>query len=164
MSVAPDEFWDSNHYNHPPLTTEMVAEAERQLGVRLPSEYIALLRVQNGGYTRRFAYPMNRPTLWAADHVPLHSLFGIVTDREHRTALNILHTAYLVREWELPPRQVLIAGDGHWWISLDYRAGDVPSVAWLAIDHGEDIQLAPTFGAFLEGLLPGSAFTDDSED
>ena len=69
----------------------------------------------------------------------------------------------MTREWGLPPRQVLLTGDGHWWISLDYRAGDVPSVAWLAIDHGQDIQVAPSFAAFLDGLLPDSAFASDEE-
>ena len=64
----------------------MVAEAERQPGVKLPAEYIALLRIQNGGYTRGFGYPMSRPTRWAPDHVPLGELFGIVTDPDHRTA------------------------------------------------------------------------------
>jgi len=161
VGVAPDEFWGSNYYDHPPLTDEMVVEAERQLGVRLQEEYLALLRIQNGGYTRGFGFPMSRPTIWAADHVPLGDLFGIVTDPDHRTALNILKTGYMTREWGLPPRQVLLTGDGHWWIALDYRNGEVPSVTWLAIDHGQDIQVAPTFAAFLDGLLPDSAFSDD---
>ncbi|HEY1189872.1 MAG TPA: SMI1/KNR4 family protein [Gemmata sp.] len=119
MGIALDQFWRSNHYEHPPLTDEMVAEAQRQLGVKLPAEYLALLRVQNGGYTYGFGFPMSRPTAWAEDHVPLHDLFGIVTDPDHRTAQNILDTAYMTQEWGLPPRQVLLTGDGHWWITLD---------------------------------------------
>jgi hypothetical protein len=161
VGVALDEFWGPNSYNHPPLTDEMVVEAERQLGVTLPAEYLTLLRIQNGGYTRGFGYPMTRPTIWAADHLPLDALFGIVTDPDHRTALNIMQTAYLTREWGLPPRQVLLDGDGHWRISLDYRTGEVPSVAWLAIDHGQDFPVAASFAAFLEGLLPDSAFADE---
>ncbi len=163
MAIAPDQFWRSNYYDHPPLTDEMVAEAERQLGVRLPAEYVALLRIQNGGYTHGFGHPMSCPTIWAADHVPLDSLSGIVLEPDHRTALNILRTAYMTREWGLPPRQALLTGDGHWWISLDYRASDVPSVAWLAVDHEQDFQVAPTFAAFLDGLLPDSAFADDED-
>ncbi len=34
---------------HPPLTRETVSQAERELGVRLPADYLALMRVQNGG-------------------------------------------------------------------------------------------------------------------
>jgi len=164
VAIAPNEFWGSNYYDHPPLTDEIVQEAERQLGVRLPAEYLSLLRIQNGGYTCGFGHPMSCPTTWADDHVPLDSLAGIVIDPNHRTAQNILKTAYLTQEWGLPPRQVLLTGDGHWWISLDYRAGEVPSVVWLYVDLGQDIQVAPSFAAFLDGLLPESAFAIDDED
>jgi hypothetical protein len=161
VAIDPNHFWRTNYYDHPSLTNEMVVEAERQLGVKLPEEYLALLWIQNGGYTQRFGFPMPRPTTWAEDHVPLHELFGIVTDSELRTAQNILQTAYMTREWDLPPRQVLLTGEGHWWISLDYRASDSPSVVWLAIDTNEDIQVAPSFADFLNGLLPASAFAAD---
>lgn len=161
MAIAPDQFWRSNYYNHPPLTTEMVAEAERQLGVKLPGEYLALLQIQNGGYTHGFRYPMSQPTRWANDHVPLDELFGIVINPEHRTAQNILKTAYMTEEWGLPPRQVLLTGDGHWWITLDYRAGDPPSVAWLYTELDEDIQVAPSFASFLDGLMPKPTYVED---
>jgi hypothetical protein len=158
MAITTDRFWSSNYYKHPPLTDEMVAVAERQLGVKLPAEYIALLRIQNGGYTHGFGFPMTRRTTWAEDHIPLHDLAGIVTDPEIRTALNILETAYMTQEWGLPPRQALLSGDGHWWITLDYRNGDVPSVAWIGVECDEDIQVAPTFAEFLEKLRPRSEF------
>lgn len=158
MSVSPFEFWGANYYKHPPLTNEMVAVAEARLGVSLPPEYIALLRIQNGGYTKGFAFPMTRPTTWAEDHVPVDDLAGIVTDPNHETAMNVLDTACLTEEWGLPPRQVLLTGDGHWWITLDYRKGRVPTVTWIDVECGEDIQVAPSFAAFLEGLVPDSEF------
>jgi hypothetical protein len=158
MAIPIDRFWRSNHYEHPPLTDEMVSSAEEQLGVRLPAEYLALLRLQNGGYTHGFGFPMTQPTTWAKDHVPLNDLSGIVTDPSIRTAQNILDTGYMTEEWGLPPRQVLLSGDGHWWITLDYRSGDSPSVAWIDVECSEDIQVAPTFRAFLEGLRPMSDF------
>ena len=58
MPIDPHAFWGANSYNHPPLTDEMVAQAEARLGVRLPPELIELLRIQNGGYTLAFAHPM----------------------------------------------------------------------------------------------------------
>lgn len=114
MAIAPDKFWRSNYYNHPPLTDVMVAVAKRELGVQLPAEYIGLLRIQNGGYTHGFRYPMTRRTTWADDHVSLNDLAGIVTDAKVITPLNIFETAYMTEEWGLPPRQVLLSGDGHW--------------------------------------------------
>jgi hypothetical protein len=159
--IAMNNFWRSNYYNHPPLTDEMVSVAEKQLAVKLPREYIALLRIQNGGYTHRFGFPMTQRTTWADNHVPLNDMTGIVTDPSIRTAQNILKTAYMTEEWGLPPRQALLTGDGHWWITLDYRNGDIPSVAWVDVECGEDVQVAASFAAFLDGLRPISEFDEE---
>jgi hypothetical protein len=157
MAFDAHAFWDSESCN-PPLTDDMLAEAERVLGVVLPRELVELLRIQNGGYTRGFAFPMSRPTTWAPDHVPLYDLAGIVTDPNHETALNLLHTEQMTQEWGLPPHQVLLSGDGHYWITLDYRHGSSPSVAWIDVECGEDIQVAPSFAAFLAGLVPSETY------
>lgn len=157
--ISPANFWDENYYKHPPLTDEMIALAERELNVKLPAEYIALLRIQNGGYTLGFGHPMSNPTTWAEDHVPLNELAGIDPDIENEKMMqNVLWTAYMTAEWDLPPRQVLLAGDGHWWITLDYRNGDTPTVAWIDVDCNEDFQIAPSFASFLAGLRPKSEF------
>jgi hypothetical protein len=155
--IALSEFWGDNYYGHPPLTASMVEEAERQLGVKLPVELVSLLKVQNGGYTKRFAHPMTVPTTWSEGHVPLRDLFGIVTDEAIETAQNILSSADMTEEWGLPPMQILLSGDGHWWITLDYRTGASPKVSWIDAECGEDIEIAPSFQAFLEGLVPESA-------
>ena len=161
MGISPERFWRSNYYNHPPLTDEMVAEAERRLGVTLPAEYLALLRVQNGGYTHGFGFLMAEPTSWAKDHVPLNDLAGIVTDPAVNTAQNILDTAYMTEEWGLPPSQALLSGEGHWWITLDYRKGAIPSVAWIDVERNQELQIAPSFAAFLDGLRPAADFKSD---
>jgi hypothetical protein len=164
MAISDDEFWASNYYNHPPLTDEMLTMAEAQLAVKLPGEYVRLLRLQNGGYTQGFGFPMSQPTTWAIDHVPLYELFGIVTDASIQTAQNALESDYMIKEWGLPPRQVLLSGDGHWWITLDYRRGAVPSVAWIDVECGEDVQIAQTFALFLDGLVPDSQFCGHDEE
>ena len=71
--IDPQNFWDLNYYDHPPLTDEMVRIAEAQLSVTLPASYIDLLRIQNGGYTHRFAYPIQERTTWPFDHISLDS-------------------------------------------------------------------------------------------
>jgi hypothetical protein len=161
MPIDPHAFWGANHYNHPPLTDEMVVQAEARLGVRLPQELIDLLRIQNGGYTQGFAHPMQQKTTWAEDHVPLDDLAGIVLDPQHETAQNLLDTGYMTQEWGLPPHQVLLSGDGHYWITLDYRNGPDPSVAWIDVECGEDMQVAGSFAAFLAGLVPASDYDDE---
>ncbi len=160
MPIDPHAFWSDNFYQHPALTNAVIAQAEAILEVRLPVELITLLRIQNGGYTRGFAHPMTRPTTWAEDHVPLDALAGIVMDTEtpRNLAQNLLATEYMTNEWGLPPKQVLLSGDGHYWITLDYRVGPVPSVAWLDIDCGEDFQVAGSFRAFLDGLVPSATY------
>ncbi len=158
MKIEPAKFWRSNYYKNPPLTDEMVQEAQRQLGVQLPDEYLALVRYQNGGYTAGFGHPMKERTSWAVDHVPLHALGGIVTDPNHKGIHNILQTTYMTAEWGLPSDQVLLDGDGHYWITLDYRRGDIPTVAWIDVEVGQDMQVAANFAAFLNGLRPESDY------
>jgi hypothetical protein len=157
MAIRPEKFWGSNYYNNPPLTDAMIAAAERQLGVRLPSQYIALLRIQNGGYTRHdLICPLGQ------DPVPLRALNGIVpgADITRGGIHNILLTEYMTKEWGLPSRQVLLDGDGHTWVSLDYRDGDEPSVVWIDAEMGREEFLAETFADFFAALRKRSA-TDD---
>lgn len=160
MAIDMAEFWGENYYGHPPLTDDMVSTAESMLGVKLPSLFIDLLKIQNGGYTNGYAYPMTVETSWSENQVPLSELFGIVTSQTIRTAQNILASAYMIEEWGLPDKQVLLTGDGHWWITLDYRKGDVPTVTWLDSECDQDIQVADSFEDFINGLVSEDAFSD----
>lgn len=163
MAFDPNKFWSDNFYDHPRLTDEMVIEIEKMLGLRLPAEYIDLLRIQNGGYTLGFGHPMSVETTWSENHVPLNDLNGVVLDEDIQTALNLCDNEYLCEEWGLPPRQVLLSGDGHYWITLDYRDSDSPSVSWIDTECDEDIPIAPTFAAFLKGLRPIEEFRDEED-
>ncbi|EAR10184.1 SMI1/KNR4 family protein [Reinekea blandensis] len=153
-----DNFWGENFYNHPELTDEMLEVAEKKLGVKLPAEYVELLKQQNGGYTTNFVFPTDQENSWAEDHVPLNELFGIVTDEAVETAQNILDTEYMTEEWGLPERQVLLSGAGHWWITLDYRNGGEPTVRWLDVESDETFELASSFKAFMSRLVAESEF------
>ncbi|SMD23778.1 SMI1/KNR4 family protein [Lentzea albidocapillata] len=155
------KFWTEDSYGvQAPLTDEAVREAEALLGVRLPEALLELLRVQNGGgvVDERSAFPTSEPTSWAPDHVPFDSLMGIGT-AERTTSL--LDTRYLVEEWGLPSPVVLLTGDGHWWIALDYRTCGVtgePSVVWLDAEGECELPLAADFRTFLDGLVPAESF------
>ncbi len=154
------EFWDSNYYNNPPLTDKMIKKAENSLEVKLPDIFLDLLRIQNGGYTKGFAFPMTSKTTWADNHVPLSELFGIVLDKKHKSAHNIMESGYMIQEWGLPEKQVLLAGDGHWWITLDYRKSDLPSIRWIDCECGEDIHVADSFDDFYNGLVSEEKYAD----
>jgi hypothetical protein len=149
---------------HPPLTQADINRAQVTLGVRLPSEYLELLGAQNGGDVAfQFdAYPTNVPTSWADDHVWLRSLAGI-GPAGSTWPPSITQSPDLIAEWEMPERLVLLDGDGHYWIALDYRdVGDdgAPSVAWIDNEADQDIELAPDFRTFIEGLVPLESFDD----
>lgn len=160
MGINKNEFWDSNYYNHPPLTDEVIKLAEQKLGVNLPSRLIELLKIQNGGYTKGFAFPMTQKTTWSDNHVPLSELFGIVMDKDVNTAQNIMDSGYMTEEWGLPEKQVLLNGDGHWWITLDYRTGDNPSVKWIDVECEEEVSIADTFDEFIDGLVSDETFAE----
>jgi hypothetical protein len=133
----------------PPLTDEALRAAEAELGVTLPEAYVELLRVRNGGsvadaFTR---FPMSVPTSWAPDHVSLEHMRGIGEG-------GIVESLWLNETWENPSELVLLDGDGHWWIALDYRAGSEPAVTWYDNEIGEDIRLADDFRSFVERLEP----------
>ncbi|MFE1291521.1 SMI1/KNR4 family protein [Streptomyces sp. NPDC058751] len=150
-------FWDTgtDHGVQPPLTDLASSEAEQLLDVTLPGALLDLLRIQNGGQVSDSwnAFPTTRPTSWSADHVPFDSVMGV--GHRERT-LSLLDSPYLVGEWGLPSGVVVVSGDGHYWIGLDYRTcgphGE-PSVAWFDADDASELALAPDFRSFLEGLI-----------
>lgn len=161
MGIDPNAFWDSSSPENPPLTDAMVRDAENELGVKLPKEYLDLLRLKNGGYTNGFGFPMSQKTSWADDHVPLPDLKGIALEPFSEGPLSVRDNSYLCEEWGLPPKQVLLSGDGHYWLTLDYRNGEVPSVSWIDVECDEDISVAPTSAAFFDGLRPDEEFDFD---
>jgi hypothetical protein len=155
-------FWsrDTTYGVQPPLTNDAVAHAEEILGVRLPDALIELLRVQNGGSVSPdfAAFPTKERTSWADDHVPFDDVMGI-GDRED--SLSLLDTPYLVREWGLPSPVVLLSGDGHYWVALDYRECGVqgePSVVWLDTELRTEVLLANDFESFIQGLRASDSF------
>ncbi|MFF6772269.1 SMI1/KNR4 family protein [Streptomyces sp. NPDC012637] len=150
----------------PPLTDAVVEEAERQLGVRLPASLLQILRIQNGGVVADAwnAFPTDVPTSWSESHVPFDEMMGI---GRHDDQLSLLDTAYLVEEWGLPSSVVLLSGDGHCWIALDYRAcgkrGE-PSVTWFDVETGTELPLATDFTEFVERLTAAASLDDDEAD
>jgi hypothetical protein len=57
------------HELQPPLTTDMIRDAEEKLGYPLPAEYIELMKIQNGGEIRCGLDP--------AGMIPHNSIMGI---------------------------------------------------------------------------------------
>jgi len=109
-------------YLQPPLTDEAVEAAEQRIGYKLPSEYLDLLRKQNGGYIR-FSLP----------EMVHDSIAGIGPYFPSLTKLDW-------GEWQeqvIFPLQGLVPfdGDGHWYLCLDFRdSSRTPSITHADIE------------------------------
>jgi hypothetical protein len=158
-------FWhpETKYLQLPPLTEELVVDAEAQLGVTLPPDFIHLLRIQNGGVVADGwdACPADT-NFYAEDHVPFDHLHGIGPAGQAQT-ITLLDTPYLVQEWDLPSPVVLLSGQGHYWLALDYRdcgpAGQ-PPVVWIDNEMDHELTLAPNFRMFVERLTASASFEE----
>jgi hypothetical protein len=132
------------------LTDDMIINAEKKLGVKLPSSYIELCKIQNGGYITYNAFPTSVPTGWADDHVNVDHIRGIEEE-------GILSNDYYIEEWGLPKDILLICGDGHTWTAMDYRqTKKEPPIIYIDLEWGNEIfilELAPNFETLLDGLF-----------
>lgn len=141
-----------------PVSETMINKAEEELGVKLPQAYIQLLREQNGGSIRFNAHPASEPNVWAEDHVQVDFIMGIEEGE------GILASAYLIEEWDMPKGLVLLTGDGHSWVALDYRqVKENPPVIYIDNEGGQLVELAPSFEVFLEGLYTAEVAMEDYE-
>ncbi|MFN9712785.1 MAG: SMI1/KNR4 family protein [Planctomycetota bacterium] len=57
-NFAPNDFWEQSDYASSsrvdvPLTDELLASIESELGYKLPTAYVELARIQNGGIPQR---------------------------------------------------------------------------------------------------------------
>lgn len=142
-------FWDKDiesEETFKKINEKGIAKAEKKLGVILPDTYKKLILEQNGGYTLHNAFPTNQPNGWAEDHVSFDHLRGIAKGE------GIMDSDYLIEEWELPEGLVLICGDGHTWIALDYReTKEHPPVHYFDLEYETDFKLADSFDELLAG-------------
>ena len=128
-------------YVQPNLSDTLIADAESRIGFRLPSEYLNLLRSQNGGYIR-FCL-RNRPhdvISGIGPHFPSLTDFSWDDVRDHVT-----------RELD---GLVPFDGDGHWHICLDYRKGcSSPCITYVDVELDSERKIADSFAGYLQLLV-----------
>ncbi|MBK4211707.1 SMI1/KNR4 family protein [Bacillus safensis] len=143
-------FWEideEGYHTLKKINAEEIAKAEKKLGVTLPDTYKKLILEQNGGYIVHNAFPTTHSNSWAEDHIQFNHLLGIAEDE------GIMDSAYLIKEWELPEGLVLINGDGHNWVAMDYRkTKENPAIHYFDVEMEEDFKLTNSFDEFIEGL------------
>jgi len=122
------------------LTDEAVAVAEKEIGYKLPTEYLNLLKKQNGGYIR-FSLPetVHDSIAGVGPHFPSLTRFDWDECQESVSF----------------PLQGLVPfdGDGHWHLCLDYRQNaGTPTVTHADIECDREFRIADSFGEYLAML------------
>lgn len=142
-------YWDERDADDPkedPPSGEQVLAVERRLGVTLPSSLLAVLRQPRGSLIEqeRSWIPVEHDSMRGYE-------FDGVDDLEH-----IEDSRSMNEGWQQPLELVLLEGDGHSWVALDYRGlhpdDDRAPVVWYENDSDTCIQLAPDFDSLLRAL------------
>ena len=142
------EFEDEPYYTGPNLTDAMVASAEESVGYRLPTSYIELLRVQNGGVPTRRCFRTDFETSWAPTYFEITGILGV-------GFRGIEKSPYLIKEWGYPNIGIVFCDTpsaGPDTVMLDYRSGSTePAVAYVGEDRVPHV-VAPSFIDFVQRL------------
>ena len=165
------DFWDNSDYAQGeyvgrPLTEEMLAAVEKELGYKLPSAYVELLRNQNGGTPKATRHRTQQPTSWAEDHVAITGIYGV--DPEKRSSVcGEFGSHFWMEEWGYPPIGVYFAdcpSAGHDMLCLDYReCGPKGEPSVVHVDQESDYRItfvAKNFEQFIRNLESKWTFDD----
>jgi len=128
-------------YVQPSLTDEIILEAEKKIGYKFPKEYLAILKIQNGGYIRY--------SLKDTAHSQISGIgqfYNSITDFEW------------FKEYEEGSDMKLdglfpFDGDGHWNICLDYRNNKLePEITLIDTESETEDLIAINFKEYLNIL------------
>ena len=141
IKPSPETIWKRPAYLpyvHAPLTDEAIHKAEQTLGCELPTAFLDLLRIQNGGPIR-FRIPESVGDMIAGigPSIPSITIFDLKECQEYVDF----------------PLEGLVPfdGDGHWYHCLDFRHNDtIPGVSYIDVECNSEGPVADTFSAFLD--------------
>lgn len=174
-SMSLEDFWDDSEYAKKaylsaPPTDELITSIEEELGYKLPSSYLALMKQQNGGIPKNTCFPTEDPTSWAEDHIAITGILGIGREKSY-SLCGDLGSRFMIEEWGYPDIGVVICdcpSAGHDVVMLDYRAcGRVGEPEVIHVDQENDYEitfLAENFEAFIRGLVSEEEFDTSEED
>lgn len=169
------DFWDDSEYARKSYqsespTDELIASIEEELGYKLPSSYIALMKQQNGGIPKNTCFPTEEPTSWAEDHIAITGIMGVGREKSY-SLCGDLGSQFMIEDWGYPDIGVVICdcpSAGHDVVMLDYRAcGRDGEPEVIHVDQEDDYEvtfLAENFEAFIRGLVSEEEFDTSEED
>ena len=170
------DFWEEpgdcarKNYIEPPPTAEVIRQVEKELGYKLPESYIALMQVQNGGFSKKAAFPTSTPTSWADDHIAIEGFLSIGWDKTY-SLCGRMGSRFMIEEWGYPDIGIAICdcpSAGHDMVFLDYReCGPQGEPKVVHIDQEDDYYITPladSFEAFIRGLVDEEDHWDNEDD
>jgi hypothetical protein len=124
-------------YVQPTLTDEIIDQAEKQIGYRLPSKYLELLKIQNGGYIRY--------TIKDTCHAEIYGIGPYYPSLTDYTYLSEYDDLSFQLEGLIP-----FDGDGHWFLCFDYRENKTePQITYIDTECDTQEVIANSFKEYL---------------
>lgn len=137
---------------------ERIELFEKENGVNLPDAYITLAGTKHSWIVKLPPCNTGSTKYYFGDgFYEIGELSGLDPDKYR----SIFDSPGLVEEWELPKELVLIDGDGHTWLALDYRDSKTePKVIVIESDESNYLVVANNFNDFVQSLLPYESVYD----
>jgi hypothetical protein len=159
-----DGFWDDNDstlktHVGAPATDDMLDQAERELGYKLPQSYRWLMRQHNGGTLTKTRFIVPDSAANGPDEVFVVNIQGVDPTKEW-SLTGAIGSRFMMDEWDYPDIGVAICHGlsmGHDMVFLDYRGcgrNGEPEV--VHIDEERDFEityLSGDFESFVRGLV-----------
>lgn len=142
--------WDleDDYYSLEAINQKDIKLAEKYFSCKLPKEYLNQLKIRNGGSLIFNALPVKFKNSWADNHIPITFIYGI------KKKQGILQTQELLKEWEInEDKFIIISGDGHYWIVLDYRTSkEEPKITFIDTEFGLTEVIFDSYKEMVEAL------------
>ena len=167
QNLDPSTFYDNDYYalaNYvsAPPSNELIHSIEAELGSKLPTAYIALMKIQNGGMPWNNCFPI--PNASTNSYISITGILGIGREKTY-SLCGELGTQFMIDEWGYPDKGIYICdcpSGGHDMVMLDYsNCGPEGEPEVVHIDQEFDYRktfLAEDFVSFVSGLVSEKTF------
>ena len=157
-------FWDDCEYSFEKYVEEcpnedLIISIEQELGYKLPVSYVELMKLHNGGITKKSSYSVNEE-----DYIEITGIMGIGRTKTYSLCGEI-GSQFMIDEWDYPKIGVCIChcpSGGHDMVMLDYsNCGKDEEPEVVHIDQESDYKktfIAKDFETFIRGLVDKKDF------
>ena len=131
---------------------ESIDDFEKEYGVKLPNRYLELLNKSDCLVAKVPSTDIQSLKFYFGEGFYTLGEISGLNKYEYRS---LFDSSYLSETWGLPDNLVLLDGDGHTWLSLDYRESAVdPKVILIESDECNSLVIADNFEEFISRLIP----------